>query len=72
MKSLFRERELSRENVEALFINRRPLGINPMRSTNEKEVVYIYHSHSREAFLPYLKTQKSWRKRITHKRISHW
>lgn len=56
MKSLFRERELSRENVQALFTNRRPLKeTNPMHSTNGKEVVYIYHSHSREAFLPYLK-----------------
>lgn len=55
MKSLFRERELSRENIESLFINRRPLETNPVHSTNGKEVVYIYHSHSREAFLPYLK-----------------
>lgn len=55
MKSLFRERELSKENVEALFINRRPLETKPMHTTSGKEVVYIYHSHSREAFLPYLK-----------------
>lgn len=56
MENLFQERELIQKNIETFFKNRRTLKeINPMHSTFGKEVVYIYHSHSREAFLPYLK-----------------
>lgn len=56
MESLFKERKLTRENIEPLFENRRNSDeVNPMHSTFGKDVVYIYHSHSREAFLPYFK-----------------
>lgn len=56
MESLFKERELIKSDIERYFTNRRPFTeINPMHTTGGKEVVYIYHSHSREAFLPYLK-----------------
>lgn len=56
MENLFQERELTQKNIEIFFKNRRTLKeTSPMHSTFGKEVVYIYHSHSREAFLPYLK-----------------
>lgn len=56
MENLFKERDLSKENIEKLFTNIKSIKeLNPMHSTFGKEVVYIYHSHSREAFLPYLK-----------------
>lgn len=56
MDSLFQERELTRKHIETLFENRRRLKeSDSMHSTFGKEVVYVYHSHSREAFLPYLK-----------------
>ena len=56
MESLFDERELTRKNIDTLFENkRRSNDINSTHSTFGKDVVYIYHSHSREAFLPYFK-----------------
>lgn len=56
MESLFQDRELIRANIERYFIDRRhPKEIDPMHTTDGKDVLYIYHSHSREAFLTYLK-----------------
>ncbi|MGI2326681.1 stage II sporulation protein P [Planococcus sp. YIM B11945] len=56
METLFRDRELTIEKIESLFKNwKSPKEMEPMHSTFGKEVVYVYHSHSREAFLPYLK-----------------
>ncbi|WP_233129808.1 stage II sporulation protein P [Domibacillus epiphyticus] len=56
MKDLLKERELSFKNVEALFENvKAPKDLDRSHSTYGKEVVYVYHTHSRESFLPYLK-----------------
>ncbi|MGL3067076.1 MULTISPECIES: stage II sporulation protein P [Planococcus] len=56
MKDLFKDRDLSPENAEDIFEN---IGsstkLNTGHSTFGREVIYIYHSHSRETFLPYLK-----------------
>ncbi|WP_262499813.1 stage II sporulation protein P [Planococcus sp. ANT_H30] len=56
MKDLFKDRDLSPENVEDIFGNISSSDkLNTGHSTFGREVIYIYHSHSREAFLPYLK-----------------
>ncbi|TWT08072.1 stage II sporulation protein P [Planococcus sp. CPCC 101016] len=56
MKDLFKERNLAPENTVDLFENIKSINKPETRhSTFGREVIYIYHSHSREAFLPYLK-----------------
>ncbi len=56
MKNLFKERDLSIKNIDAFFKNiESPKKMNNLHSTFGKTVVYIYHTHSRESFLPYLK-----------------
>lgn len=56
MDNLFKERELTIKNIDTLFENlKSPKEISKTHSTFGKEVVYIYHTHSRESFLPYLK-----------------
>jgi stage II sporulation protein P len=56
MKDLLKESELSFKNVDALFENvKLPKDVDIPHSTLGREVVYVYHSHSRESFLPYLK-----------------
>ena len=56
MKDLFKDRDLSSENIEEKFEDAGSLtNLNTGHSTFGKEVIYIYHSHSREAFLPYFK-----------------
>lgn len=56
MDSLFKEKELTTKNMDALFENMKtPKEISTTHSTFGKKVVYIYHTHSRESFLPYLK-----------------
>lgn len=56
MENLFKERELTNKNIDALFENMKsPKEISTTHSTFGKKVVYIYHTHSRESFLPYLK-----------------
>lgn len=56
MKVLFKERGLSPENIENLLENIKSVNkIDTGHSTFGRSVIYIYHSHSRESFLPYLK-----------------
>ncbi len=56
MENLFKERDLTIKNMDALFKSlKSPKDIDTSHSTFGKEVVYIYHTHSRESFLPYLK-----------------
>jgi stage II sporulation protein P len=56
MESLLQNSELTEKNVEKYFTHRPVLkGKNPLHTTGGEEVVYIYHSHSRESFLPYFK-----------------
>lgn len=56
MESLLRERGLARENIKSGFRDRLAFKESkPMHTTDGEKVVYIYHSHSREAFLPDLK-----------------
>lgn len=56
METLLKVRPLQFENIETIFGNMKsPQEISDIHSTFGKEVVYIYHSHSRESFLPYLK-----------------
>jgi stage II sporulation protein P len=53
---LLNERELTIKDIDALFENMKsPKEISTTHSTFGKKVVYIYHTHSRESFLPYLK-----------------
>ncbi|EGA91021.1 stage II sporulation protein P [Planococcus donghaensis MPA1U2] len=56
MKTFIDEKELSSSFNEDLFddISSRT-NIDTGHSTLDKDVIYIYQSHSREAFLPYLK-----------------
>lgn len=55
MDAFFNERELTIKNIDALFENMKsPKEISSSHSTFGKEVLYIYHTHSRESFLPYL------------------
>lgn len=56
MKDLLKEKELSFKNAEALFENvKGPKDVNISHSTFGRDVIYVYHTHSRESFLPYLK-----------------
>ncbi|MEK4701799.1 stage II sporulation protein P [Solibacillus sp. FSL R7-0668] len=56
METLLKVRPLQFENIETIFGSMKsPQEISDIHSTFGKEVVYIYHSHSRESFLPYLK-----------------
>ena len=56
MDNLFKDEELTTKNIVSLFENMKsPKEISTSHSTFGKKVVYIYHTHSREAFLPYLK-----------------
>lgn len=56
MKDLLRERELSINNIDEIFGKiESPKEIEASHSTYGTDVLYIYHSHSRESFLPYLR-----------------
>ncbi|WP_203247690.1 stage II sporulation protein P [Sporosarcina beigongshangi] len=58
MKELLKDRDLTFKNIDAIFENMKsPKRItnDPIHSTFGKDVVYIYHTHNRESFLPYLK-----------------
>lgn len=56
METVLKDRTLRLKNIEGIFGNMKsPKEISAIHSTFGKEVVYIYHSHSRESFLPYLK-----------------
>lgn len=56
MENLIKDKELTTKNIDAIFENMKsPKDISAIHSTFGKDVVYIYHSHSRESFLPYLK-----------------
>lgn len=56
METLLKDRTLRLKNIEAIFENMKsPKEISAIHSTFGKEVVYIYHSHSRESFLAYLR-----------------
>lgn len=54
MDTLFEKRELTFENIDEIFENMKSPKKPKIHSTFGKEVIYIYHSHSRESFLPYL------------------
>ncbi|MGE6415846.1 stage II sporulation protein P [Planococcus kocurii] len=56
MKTLFEGKEQSSQNIENLVDDvMSGKQIDTGHSTFGKDVIYIYHSHSREAFLPYFK-----------------
>ena len=58
MKDLLKDRSFDRESFDAIFENMKSPKIIPkdsLHSTFGKDVIYIYHSHSRESFLPYFK-----------------
>jgi len=58
MKDLLKDRSFDRESFDAVFENMKSPKIIPkdsFHSTFGKDVIYIYHSHSRESFLPYFK-----------------
>lgn len=56
MKDFLRDRDLSIRNIEDIFENMKsPKEITALHSTFGRDVIYIYHTHSRESFLPYLK-----------------
>ncbi|WP_277584266.1 stage II sporulation protein P [Psychrobacillus antarcticus] len=55
MDTFFNESELTVKNIDALFENMKSTKeISGAHSTLGNEVLYIYHTHSRESFLPYL------------------
>ncbi|MFJ7935662.1 stage II sporulation protein P [Sporosarcina sp. NPDC096371] len=58
MKDLLKDIEFDQERFEELFENMKSLSdkeVSVSHSTFGRKVIYIYHSHSRESFLPYLK-----------------
>ncbi|WP_255485289.1 stage II sporulation protein P [Sporosarcina sp. BP05] len=58
MKDLLKDRSFDREGFDAIFENMKSpkiIPIDSLHSTFGKDVIYIYHSHSRESFLPYFK-----------------
>ncbi|MFC7687030.1 stage II sporulation protein P [Ureibacillus sp. GCM10028918] len=55
MEILFGKRELKFDNIDAIFEKLKTPEKPEIHSTFGKEVVYIYHSHSRESFLPFFK-----------------
>lgn len=56
MKDILEERELTVSNLGENFGNMKsPNEVEVSHSTFGRDVLYIYHSHSRESFLPYLK-----------------
>lgn len=62
MKDLLKERRIDKEGFDAVFENMKTPQIpprDPFHSTFGRDVVYIYHSHSRESFLPYFKDTKN-------------
>ncbi|ARF16815.1 hypothetical protein SporoP17a_05610 [Sporosarcina ureae] len=61
MKDLLKERSFDKERFDAIFENMKAPLIpprDPIHSTFGRDVVYIYHSHSRESFLPYFTDTK--------------
>lgn len=56
MEVLFEDKELEFESIDEVFDDLKSPKRPQINSTFGKEVVYIYHSHSRESFLPYLKS----------------
>ncbi|WP_233201578.1 MULTISPECIES: stage II sporulation protein P [unclassified Sporosarcina] len=58
MKDLLKDRDLTFKNIDAIFENMKsPKEItkDSIHSTFGRDVIYIYHTHNRESFLPYLK-----------------
>jgi len=56
METVLKDKTLRLKNIEEIFgAMKSPKEISTIHSTFGKEVFYIYHSHSRESFLPYLK-----------------
>lgn len=56
MIDLLKDRSFDRESFDAIFENMKSPKIVPkdsMHSTFGKDVIYIYHTHNRESFLPY-------------------
>jgi stage II sporulation protein P len=56
MEVLLAEREAAVQNVDRLDKDK---PVPPVNSTNGKNVVFIYHTHTRESFLPMLKNVTS-------------
>ncbi|PID03827.1 stage II sporulation protein P [Sporosarcina sp. P2] len=58
MKNLLIDKDLTFKNIDAIFENMKsPKRItkDSIHSTFGRDVIYIYHTHNRESFLPYLK-----------------
>lgn len=56
MDILFEKRELKFKNINTIFENMKsPKKSTEIHSTFGRKIVYVYHTHSRESFLPYLK-----------------
>ncbi|UKJ83969.1 stage II sporulation protein P (plasmid) [Priestia megaterium] len=58
MDVLLKERELSKENLREIEKTDKSTDHKhkePLKTTEGKKVAFIYHTHSRESFLPYLK-----------------
>ncbi|ARK24113.1 stage II sporulation protein P [Sporosarcina sp. P37] len=58
MKDLLKDRELAFKDLDAIFANMKsPKSFtkDAINSTFGRDVVYIYHTHNRESFLPLLK-----------------
>ncbi len=55
MEVLKEDKEAKLQNVEDIMTEKKSGEQNPPLSTGDKKVVYIYFTHTRESFLPYLK-----------------
>ncbi|WP_262173183.1 stage II sporulation protein P [Saccharococcus sp. Marseille-Q5394] len=58
MKDLLKDGELTFKNLDAIFANMKSPEMIPkdsIHSTFGRDVIFIYHTHNRESFLPYLK-----------------
>jgi stage II sporulation protein P len=59
MDVLLREREISKEALQGKNPAENKSPMPPAQNTNGKKIVYIYHSHSWESYLPLLKQVQS-------------
>ncbi len=62
MGELLKKRSFNNKNFDAIFENmKRPQNYSKdlVHSTFGRDVIYIYHSHSRESFLPYFNSTKN-------------
>lgn len=71
LEDLLAEREAATQNIEQLESSKNNNTIPPpTMTTGEKKVVYIYHTHSYESFLPHLKDVGNDKDKAVHSKVN--